>query len=137
MVSWNLKGNKIEFLEDEKLKLTATHEKVIWIKQLEAEQRENALDAETSTIDKVTIKQIRISLGRKTVPVEDIHQVIELTVNVAANCELSVVGDLHVNQRRLLAKEGIHVVENLERQKLLVKENQQQLLTHLESVFFV
>jgi hypothetical protein len=87
---------------------------VVWIKQLEAEECENALDTETAAINKIAVEQIRIGFGWKSILIKDIHQIIELTVNITAHCEFSFIGNFHVDKRWLFTEEGIHVVEYLE-----------------------
>lgn len=86
----------IHLIHVDRLVVAAAHVEVIWKEQLEAEQRENALDAERASVDEVAVEQIRISLRWKTVFLENIQQVVELSVDVAAHCELSVVGYFNI-----------------------------------------
>lgn len=96
-------------------KLTSAHKEVIRKQKFKSKQSENAFDTERSSINKVTVEQIWIGFRWKAVSFEDIHEVIELTVNVTAHCKLSVVGNFHVNKWRLFSQEGIHVVKDLKR----------------------
>jgi hypothetical protein len=40
--------------------IAAAHVEMIWIKQLKAKKRENALHAEGTAIDKITVEKIRV-----------------------------------------------------------------------------
>lgn len=81
--------------------------------QLESEECEDALDTEGPSIDKVTVEQIWIRFRWKSVLIKNVHKIEELAVNVTTDGELAVVRNLHIDERWLFAKEGIHVVEDL------------------------
>lgn len=59
------------------------HEEVVRIEKPEAEEHENALDRERSSVDKVAVKQIRVGFRRKAVELKDVQQIIVLAVDVA------------------------------------------------------
>lgn len=102
------------------LVIAARQEKVIRIQQLEAKQCEYAFNAERATINKITVEQIWIRFGWKTIDFEHIHQIVELTVNVAANGEFCLVGYGDVDHGGLRAQVVVDVAQNL-------SENEYQL----------
>jgi len=94
-------------------KLTARQEKVIGIQQLEAEQREYAFHGEGAPVHKITVEQIGILLRGQAINLEDVHQIVELTVDVAADCELLLIRHSDVHQRGLSPHVRINLAEYL------------------------
>lgn len=90
--------NKYFFPLSDRIQHTSTHKKVIWKHQLKSKQSENTLNTERSSIDEIAVEQIWISLTRQAVLLKDVHQVIELTVNISTNGELSIIGNFDVDQ---------------------------------------
>ena len=61
----------------------------------------------------LTIEKVWVVLRWKTVEFEDVHEIVELAVDVAANRELFAVRNIHVNQRRLSFEIRQNIHQNL------------------------
>ena len=61
----------------------------------------------------LTIEKVWVVLRWKTVEFEDVHEIVELAVDVAANRELFAVRNIHVNQRRLSLEIRQNIHQNL------------------------
>ena len=83
--------------------VTAGHEEGVWEEQLEAEEGEDALHAEGASVHEVSVEEVGVVGAGQTVQREYVHEVVELSVDVAAHGELGGVGDRHVYQARLAA----------------------------------
>ena len=58
---------------------------------LEHEERQDDLDRERAAVDEVAVEEIRVRDGRQAVDREDIHQVVELAVHVAADGDVALL----------------------------------------------
>ena len=83
-------------------KFTSRHEKLVRVEEFEGEKRENDFDGERATIDEIPVEEIRVVLRRQSVELEDVDQIEELAVDVAADGKLAFGVDCHVHHRRLL-----------------------------------
>ena len=64
--------------------ITADQRNTLRIAHLERQQKQESLDRVESTVDKVTHEDI-VGLWAVSADAEQLHQVVELTVNIAAN----------------------------------------------------
>ena len=71
------------------------------VKQFKSEKRENDFDGKRAAIDEVAIEEERIVLGGHSVQLEDVDQIEELAVDIAADAKLGGGVDRHVHHRRL------------------------------------
>ncbi len=65
-----------------------TYKERILVEQAIAKQSENDLHREATAVDKITVEQVWVGLGRLAIDGKDMQQIVELTVYVSANCEL-------------------------------------------------
>lgn len=82
---------------------------MIRIQKLETEQRKDALDRKGTSIDKISIEQVRILLGWQTVDLENVEEVVKLTVNIATNGEFLIVWNRDIDQSWLGPEVGFDV----------------------------
>lgn len=71
--------------------LTSGHEEMVRVQEFKAEQREDALHAKWPPVHKVPIEEVRVGGRGKAIDAEDVHQVVELAVNVSTHCEFVLV----------------------------------------------
>lgn len=84
-------------LYKDSLSLTSGHEEMVWVQQLEPKEDKDALNGEWATVHKVPIEEVRIGGGGEAIELEDVHKVIELSVDVATHSELGPLRHRHVN----------------------------------------
>ena len=77
------------------------HVEVLRVKQLPAEQSDDAFDGEGTSVYEISVEEVGISLTGVAVDLKDIHQVVVLPVNVSADIELVLIGNFDVDEGRL------------------------------------
>jgi len=70
--------------------IASGHVNAVWIVDLPRNQRQHDLNRERSSIDEITIEQIRILSTRDSIEFEDIQQIIILTMDITAHCQLLI-----------------------------------------------
>ena len=96
------------------LVISARHEEMVGEEQLEPEQGEDALHGEAAPVHEVTVEEVGVLLRGEAIQLEDVHEVEELAVNVAADRELGLVGHWDVHQGGLGLEVFLDVEEDLE-----------------------
>lgn len=89
--------------------ISSRQEEVVGIEKFESDQRENGLDTERASIDEIPVEKERIRLAGHSAQFEYIAEVVELSVNVSANCEFLISFDLDFDHVRLFLHIGIEV----------------------------
>lgn len=98
---------------EQKKKLTARQEEVIRIQQLETKQRKYTLHREGTPVNEIAVEQVGILFRGQTIDLEYVHQVVELTVNVATNRELLLIRHSDIHQRGLSSHIRVDLAEYL------------------------
>ena len=98
----------------ELLGFTSGHVEVVGVEQFEAEQRQYTLHGEGAAVDEVSVEEVGVALRGRAVQLEDVEQVVELAVDVAADGELVLVRDRDVHQRGLLQQVLLHLQQDLQ-----------------------
>jgi len=70
--------------------IASGHVNAVWIMDLPWNQCQHDLNGERASIDEITIEQIRILSTRDSVEFKDIQQIIILTMDITAHCQLLV-----------------------------------------------
>lgn len=65
-----------------------------WVADLEGDEQSDGLDREVATVDVVTHEEV-VGVGIRASNLEQLHQVVELTVDVTAHCHRALHG-LHI-----------------------------------------
>mmetsp|Transcript_13152 Transcript_13152/g.36037 ORF Transcript_13152/g.36037 Transcript_13152/m.36037 type:complete len:267 (-) Transcript_13152:328-1128(-) len=109
------------------------------VQKLPRKQDDDDLNRERTSIHEVPIEEVRVSYRRHAVDLPNVQKVVVLSVHVAADRELAVVGDLYVHESRRALQQGDHVEDDLVRvllcEGLLVLLPLHQLLTKFERDF--
>jgi len=77
--------------------IASSHVNAVWIVDLPRNQSQHDLNRERPSINEITIEQIRILSTRDSIEFEDIQQIIILTMDITANCQLLITLDKKYN----------------------------------------
>lgn len=75
---------------------------VVRVQRLEGEKQQHNLDREGATVDKVAVEKVRVVLRRVTKGVENVEQIVKLTVRVAAHVYVAALGHLKGHGRAVI-----------------------------------
>ena len=70
--------------------IASGHVDAVWIVNLPRNQCQHDLNWKRPSIDEITIEQIRILSTRDSIEFEDIQQIIILTMDITAHCQLLI-----------------------------------------------
>lgn len=113
-LSLNLSLESINHVDLSGLVVSSCHVKEVFINAFPSYQCHDAFDGEGSSVDKVSIKEVLIVLGGVLIEFEDVNQVIKLSVDVSANCELFFVFDGVVDKRGVFEADVFAFFDELE-----------------------
>jgi hypothetical protein len=86
-----LENNKLKYLIHVlRFVIASSHVNAVWIVDLPRNQCQHDLNGERTSIDEITIEQIRILSTRDSIEFEDIQQIIVLTMDITAYCQLLI-----------------------------------------------
>jgi hypothetical protein len=71
---------------------------VIFINTFPSNQCHDAFDGEGSSVDKVSVKKVLVIWARALIELENVEQVVILSVDVTTNCEFLIVFNCVVNK---------------------------------------
>lgn len=89
----------VDFVQILTFVVAARHEKVLRVRNFCSQQRDDDFARERSSVDEVAVEQVNVLLWRLTVEIENIHEIIVLTVDISAYCDFFIIRDFNADHR--------------------------------------
>lgn len=71
---------------------------MIWVEELEPKQREDALDGKGTSINEITIEQIRILLRWQAINLKNVKEIIKLSMYITTHGKFLVIWNWDINE---------------------------------------
>jgi len=99
VLGFDLSFEAVQLVEILGLVVSPAHEEMVRQADLPCKQDHDHFHSKTSPVDEVSIEKVWIFLGRASVNLKDVNQVIVLAVDISANSNLLIVFSLDIDHR--------------------------------------